>query len=415
MRQHLGARRGNYMMTMPFFIPVLVGFAALSIDISYINMSHTQAQHVADAASHAAFVGYRATNSTSVGDSAAQYILDNNKVGNGPAKLSQPIEYGEWDFDALTLNTSSQYVNAARARVARNTINNNSLDLFFAPILGYNKADIATFGVTAGRTRQIMLVQDVSCSFGGQDIVNSRNANVAFLDYLDQHPYPRDMIGMTMFGGRAWYPPVYNLSLVDDHYATMRTEFQNVNICSAMPSYMYGTPSPHCSTTQARGLILAREQFKEFGDDREFQAVVIISDGHPNVGLSSGANDGSAMSIRAANQMWGVDSGGNDMRTWSYTQYGCHDENDPHSSDYLDPLGTFGYNCQDRTTRNSDEFFEGGVHMWSVFFNEGGGNASWMANNMVKGQGRAYATSNSNELTQIMVEIASSIPVVLTD
>lgn len=411
MRQYLGSRRGNYMMTMPFFIPVLVGFAALSIDISYINMSHTQAQHVADAASHAALVGYRATNQTSTGDAAAQWIIDNNKVGNGPAKLAQPIEYGEWDFSSMTLDTSSQYINGARAQIARNKINSNALDLFFAPILGYPEADITTMGVTAGRTRQIMLVQDVSCSFGGNDIKNSRDANVAFLDYLDAHPYPRDMIGMTLFGGRAWYPPVYNLSLVETHYSAMRNEFLAVDICSAMPSYMHGTPDPHCSTTQARGIILAREQFQKFGDPREFKAIVIISDGEPNVGLKSGENNGSSMSIRAANQVWGRDKDDNDMRTWNYEAYGCRDKNDPVHPNYLDGA-TGSSKCQNRWDYT---FFEGDVHMWSVFFNEGGGNENWMKNNMVKGLGRPYATTDSDELSQIMVEIASSIPVVLTD
>jgi Flp pilus assembly protein TadG len=417
MRQHLGARKGNYMMTMPFFIPILVGFAALSVDIAYINMTQTQVQHVADAASHAAYVTFRSTNDTSVGDAAAQYILDQNLVGNQKAKLAQPITYGEWDPDTFSFDATSPSINAARAVVARNTINSNAVDLFFAPILGYNTADVAALGITAGRTREIMIIQDVSCSFGGQDILNSRDADVAFLDYLNNYPNPGDKLGMTMFGGRAWYPKMYELSEVAVHYAPMRTQFLRLNICSSLPSDLAGTPTSHCNTTQARGIILARDQFTAYGDKSEYQAAIVISDGEPTAGLTSSTN-GSTDSIRAADQLWGRDDANNDATSWNYQAYGCGDANTPGGSGAYagvpSPKPSGWVNpCKNRTYNTT---FHGGVHMWSVFFGPNdAGLRGWMEDNMVNGDGSAYATTNSNELAQIMTEIASSIPVVLTD
>ena len=412
-------RRGNYMMLMGAMLPMFVGFAALAVDVSYINMAHVQAQHTADAASHAAFVGFRSTNDFDVGNAAADFIIEENLVGNREGVIpSGQLQYGTWDFDSHTFTESAAYVNAAQATVVRSQGEGNALDLFFAPLLGFNKWDVDGYGVTAGRTRQIMLVQDVSCSFGGQDILNSRDADVAFLDYMNNNPYPDDMLGMSLFGGRSWYPVLQELDYVATRYNaggsagdgkpnSMLSRFQALDYCYNLPGW--STPSPtwgsRCNTTQARGLFQAREQFQAYGDSREFQAVILISDGLPNEGLGT-SNNGKAHSERAINQLWGKDTAGNDRRNWNVSVVEC-------PSKWSRCSGT-GYGSDRWTSRSYNTSFEGGVHVWTVTFNEGGGNFSWMGT-LTRGMGRAYETPNSNELDDIMVEIASSIPVVLTE
>lgn len=390
-------RRGNYLMTMPFFLPVMIGFAAISVDVSYINMSKTQAQNVADAASHAAFVSYRTTNSFTVGDASAAYIVQANRVGNGTATLDS-VQYGEWDFDeanpALRFDPTSQYVNAAKATVSRQ--GGNALDLFFAPILGYNTANVDADGVTAGRTREIMIVQDVSCSFD-DDIFNARNANLAFLDYMADHPYPGDKIGMTLFGGMAQYPVLQELRLVEGNYTAIRNRFEDLDYCSALPNYLDGNPSSHCNTAQARGLHQARDEFIARGDSREFQAVILISDGLPTAYLSGGGNVGSQYNGRTQKReaelvINQLDQGG----SHTYRIWLCNSS---------------GGNCQNYVRTAT---FQGGVHVWTVTFENGGGNFSWM-DSLPRGMGRSYRTPDPSELENIMLEIASSIPVVLTE
>ena len=39
-------RRGNYSLFMGVLVPVVFGFMALGLDISYVQLSQTQAQHV---------------------------------------------------------------------------------------------------------------------------------------------------------------------------------------------------------------------------------------------------------------------------------------------------------------------------------------------------------------------------------
>lgn len=407
-------RRGNYMMTMGSFLPILIGFAALSIDISYVNMSRVQVQHVADAASHAAFVGFRATNDFDVGNDAADFIITKNLVGNSQGALVGPVEYGEWDFETQAFDGASSYVNSARATVARSNAKGNPLNLFFAPLLGYDKWDVQGIGTTSGRSREIMIVQDVSCSFGGTDILNSRDANVAFLEYMNNNPYPGDKLGMTLFGGMTDYPVLQELASVPDNYAkpgstggkpnSMLSRFQALNYCSSLPSWSKPRPDwgSKCATTQARGLVQARDEFIDRGDVREFQAVILISDGLPNAGLKYNDGQGKANSERAAAQLWGKDNSGNDSRAWSYTKFQC-------KTAACSPI-TWSH----VENKNYSTYFDGGVHLWSVTFNEGGGDFSWMGT-LIKGMGRAYETPDSDELDDIMVEIASSIPVVLTE
>ena len=412
-------RRGNYMMLMGAMLPMFVGFAALAVDVSYINMAHVQAQHTADAASHAAFVGFRSSNDFDVGNAAADFILEQNLVGNREGVIpAGQLRYGTWDFDAGTFTESGDYVNAAQATVVRSVGESNALDLFFAPLLGYSRWDVDGNGVTAGRTRQIMLVQDVSCSFEGKDILNARDADIAFLEYLNNNPYPDDMLGMSLFGGRSWYPVLQELDHVASGYGaagaapdgkpnSMLARFQALDYCDGLPDW--STPSPtwgsRCNTTQARGLFQAREQFTAHGDSREFQAVILISDGLPNQGLVHGGN-GRADSERAINQLWGRDGAGNDRRDWSVSVVECPSRWSRCSGD--------GPGADHYTTTTYDTTFDGGVHVWTVTFNDGGGDFSWMGT-LTRGMGRAYETPNSDDLDDIMIEIASSIPVVLTE
>jgi uncharacterized membrane protein len=67
---------------MGVLVPVVFGFMALGLDVSYVQLSQTQARHVADAASHAAFVAWRASDSPGIALenawAAAEYIVEEN-------------------------------------------------------------------------------------------------------------------------------------------------------------------------------------------------------------------------------------------------------------------------------------------------------------------------------------------------
>lgn len=388
------------MMTMGIFLPMFIGFAALSVDISYINMSKTQSQNVADAASHAAFVSYRATQNLSAADAAAEFIVSQNTVGGGQASLER-VEYGEWDFDSLQFTVNSAYINSARAVVSRNTASGNELKLFFAPLLGQTTANVRGQAVSAGRTRQIMLVTDVSCSFRS-DIDSARDANIAFLDYMAAHPYPGDLLGQAVFAGRKTFPLLHELASPIQDYNSLLSEFQKLNICSRMRGDLKGSPtySGSCYTSQARGMHWAFQEFITNGDPREFQAIVLLTDGQANTHLTS-SRDGRYRSTAESDTemirdfMW-------DGGSYAYDVWEC-----PYGERYTS-------NCGIRSYSGS---FNGGVHLWTVYFGGSGSNVSWLQSltDFDGNRGSSKDTEDPSELEVIMVEIASSIPIVITD
>jgi hypothetical protein len=394
---HRNHRRGNYMMTMGAFLPVLIGFAALSVDISYINMAHTQTQFAADAASHAAFVAFRASGGdVATGTAAANFILDNNLIGGERGQLDD-LQFGVWDFQNHTGFSPGGLVNSAQARVARSNARNNPLQLFFAPLLlsGHNNLDVIADGVTAGLTREIIIVHDVSGSFDGLNMTNARNASVAFMDYMNANAFPFDKMGMTLFGGRIPnvddagqdlydgnnFPIFTQLTDVQSGGIAVRNKWAgstttgtgkkkktiyNLDIASKMNT----AGNPHGTdawTSQFRGVTQADAEFGSVRGNRQaFQAIILISDGLPTCddsgcGSTSASDNGKVLTNTAV-----------------------------------------------------DNLAADGVHVWTVTFQNGSFDADFMRD-LTRGLGKDYVTTNSANLTPIMLEIAASIPVVLTE
>lgn len=401
------SRRGNYTMTMGVMMPILIGFGALSVDISYINMARTQTQNVSDAASHAAYVGFRATpgddsDRKDVGQDAADFVVARNLIGNSTGVLDS-LEFGEWDFEDKEFMAGGN-INSAKAVVVRDTDNGNQLDLFFAPLLNQPSKDVSGTGTAAGRTRQLMLISDVSGSFSN-DIGKANDANVAFLTYMKNNPLPGDLLGHVVFAGSVNFPDLYELSSPANNYDAMKAEFEKLDVCTNMPGDLRGSPEiGSCFTSQARGLHRALQEFIENGDAREFQGMILLTDGLANTFLEENDDDEGGTATAEDDAEFLVDLmwfGGN----FSYKVWEC----DIGAEDHDDPSCGLSVYSGD---------FAGGVHLWTVYFGSNGSNIDWLESLVEIGPGNrgdAYDTDDSSELENIYVEIASSIPVVLTD
>ena len=400
------SRRGNYTMTMGVLMPILIGFGALSVDISYINMARTQTQNVSDAASHAAYVGFRATGGSdadriAVGEDAAEFVVSKNLIGNSTGHLDD-LDFGEWDFENREFTPGGD-INSARAVVVRNKDNDNELGLFFAPLLNQPSKDLWGSGTAAGRTRQLMLISDVSCSFS-DDIGQANLANIAFLDYMNENPLPGDLLGHVLFAGTSNFPDLHELASPTNDYTSLKTEFAKLDVCTKMPGAFRGSPEVNCWTSQARGLHRALQEFIENGDTREFQGMIMLSDGQANTFLEEDDNDGGGASTARADTEYLVDRmwfGG----TYTYNVWEC-------------PLGVEDEDDASCGLNTYAGDFDGGVHLWTVYFGTNDSNISWLEDLTEIGpgnRGEARNTDDPTELEKIYIEIASSIPVVLTD
>ncbi|MBX2803397.1 MAG: hypothetical protein KTR31_37295 [Myxococcales bacterium] len=225
----MSQRRGNYSMLMGTSIFAVLGFSALAVDISLITMAEQQAQATADAASHAALIGFRKTLSdggtTNAAETKAQdaadFIITRNPVAMGIATRNSMVfgiyEFGDPGCDPVT-NTDGDgnactspgftpgysaegNANAIEVEVAREA--GNAVDLLLAPMFGVDTHNVDARSITAQQQRSIMLIQDFSgsmqdggCTTGSCAIDDARRANFDFLQYMVQFPQDGDLIGL---------------------------------------------------------------------------------------------------------------------------------------------------------------------------------------------------------------------------
>jgi hypothetical protein len=194
-------------------VTLVIGFGALSVDVSLITMAKLQAQATADGAAHAALITYEQNKSTSAGVTAAQFIVDHDTVAMGLGKLGANFdgqaspEYGNWNFDPRVLAFQGKAdeqgnFNAVRVTVNRNSASSNAVNLLLAPILGIPTADVSATSIAAQEQRAIMVVNDVSCSMMENNafaVTQLRDGDNEFLDFLVDHHQAGDKLGLAMF------------------------------------------------------------------------------------------------------------------------------------------------------------------------------------------------------------------------
>lgn len=227
-------RRGNFAIIFGFLITALLGFAALAIDLAYVRNSRMQLQNATDAAAHAAIVALRAGYTESAAREVAKDVARANTVGYKPLSLADAdIQFGTWDFDRRLWTGGTAVPNAVRVDATRDeTALDGPLRLFFAPVLKIYTADAEASATSAFRYRKVMMTFDVTGSFQ-QSIDRGRDATIGFLDYMCDQATGNDKIGMVLFA---------NVGMIYD-------ELQEINDgnCSSLRSHWQGDGRTTCN------------------------------------------------------------------------------------------------------------------------------------------------------------------------
>jgi uncharacterized membrane protein len=139
--KHLHGQRGNVFLLFALFLPVLVGFMALTIDIARLYLIKVELQNAADAAALAGALSVSGTpgsyNWSNV-ESDARKMAQSNGV-NGSLIQQATIDMGYWDSSTPAAGWQNTYnlgyLPAVRVRIEfSSTKNNGPLIFFFAPI-----------------------------------------------------------------------------------------------------------------------------------------------------------------------------------------------------------------------------------------------------------------------------------------
>ena len=156
----LSNSRGGVLVLVALLMTVLVGVAALAIDIGYISTTKNELQNVADAAALAATgelgryyidISTDGTYDSDYGDTIRDVAIEaglNNMAGGLAITVSQVL-IGSWDGDTHTFTNATTYPNAVKVSALRAEGANGPITSFFAGVFEIPSFDVDTDAVAA--------------------------------------------------------------------------------------------------------------------------------------------------------------------------------------------------------------------------------------------------------------------------
>ncbi len=186
-------RRGAISVFAAFCLIIVIAFLAFSIDLGYLSVSESQLQNAADSA---AISGAKALPDREAAiDASIEWAAKNFAAGENVTVSRDDVEIGFWDEDAATFtavnSNSSISPNAVRVTCRRDEESDNSLKLFFAPILGTSHANIRVSAVARKKSGFCGgIISDNQIYLGAQGNIPTRvdSYNSLAGRYQDQDP-----------------------------------------------------------------------------------------------------------------------------------------------------------------------------------------------------------------------------------
>ena len=338
--RRFGNRKGGYAILLAVSLMVLLAFAALAIDISWLRFAQFQAQNAADAGAHAALVELRRNFDVDDARDMAMNLILANHVAGDPAAADPGVDirFGIWDFDVGAVNPENAFTidtvpfNAVSVTVRREEggPGDGPVPFFIAPILGpeYANANANASAIGALRPRDIVVVMDITGSMvretlpGQTKMEAAQDAAVAMLDELNSLQLFGDRVAMVTFvaGAELWSP----LTDINDpfSFAALRAQWAtDLDWCNRSYdpwSTAYGGAYYHdapqmldCSTVdvgepptdpsdagtkQASGMEMGLDLLAAEGNPNAVKTIILVSDGLPQCVPSDpgGCNQGRA-------------------------------------------------------------------------------------------------------------------------
>jgi Flp pilus assembly protein TadG len=410
LRSRRPARRGNYAILFVLMIPVILGFGALAVDISFMRLAQSQTQDVADAAGQAALLVLRRTADQAQSQAAAEAVVANNVIA-GEAGTLDDIVFGVWDESAANpvFVPDNARPNAVRVRVTR--ADENAAPLFLARIWGYETFETAGTSTSAARTLHAILVMDITNSWAPTNFRNASTAAVRFLDTVAAANGPNDLLGMTIFTNRfGWeFTPFFQLDNAGQtaaaraQWAAMRTASKAgngnnwptaCNLNTGSNQNNFNSPAGGCypnmpreyrdepGTDHTTGLMMARTMFLEQADPTAFRVQLILTDGQPNGIGAAGTTRGSQGFVESR---------------WR---------------EYLGPVPHTSNAIRTDTIALSQQMWDDlRVHTYIISFVSD----DWFMHDVPQGQGYYVLTSNSASLIPIFEDVANSLPMAIVE
>jgi Flp pilus assembly protein TadG len=162
------SRRGAILIWVTAMMLVILGFAALAVDVGHLYVVQADLQLAADSAALAAAEGL--TQGVSAARQRAIEYAGKNAANGAPVTVTPAdVEFGIWNtvshtFTPIATDANGPYPDAVRVTTQLNESSGNSVGLHFARALGLSQANVGASAVAYYRARDIAIVLDYSAS-----------------------------------------------------------------------------------------------------------------------------------------------------------------------------------------------------------------------------------------------------------
>jgi Flp pilus assembly protein TadG len=195
--------RGAIAILMALSLVMVMGFAAIGFDLSYVRLARLEMKNATDAAAHAAILRLRSTGVTQTATDDAIAIAARNTVLGKPMILTDnDFTYGSWDSGSKTFTTTTPYT-AVKINGIRDVSGTGGyVDLTFGRVLGFTSAAMTEDTIGAFANRNFMIEMDITPSYVCT-IDAAVQADLSLLDQLHTQNVGGDRISLDVFTGRA--------------------------------------------------------------------------------------------------------------------------------------------------------------------------------------------------------------------
>ncbi|MBW2483111.1 MAG: hypothetical protein JRF38_24245 [Deltaproteobacteria bacterium] len=181
-------QRGVSAVIIALLLVVLLGMAALAVDLGYLYVTRNELQNVADAAALAATrrlgeiyqampvnlqADYNLSNfpadRTDMENIAIEVAGMNKAAAASITILSADIEFGQWDFVNRSLTVTDDQPDAVRVKARKDETANNPVTTFFAKVFNINTMAVTATATAAlsgqGETEEGELILPIGISY----------------------------------------------------------------------------------------------------------------------------------------------------------------------------------------------------------------------------------------------------------
>lgn len=276
-RGGLFGSRGSILIITAILMPIIIGFAALAIDIGYVAVKKAQQDNAVAAAALACQSGISdiltTPTSTKPYDQAILYASKNNLT-----LANSNIQLGKWDVSTARFKSYSTPYNACQVT---KTVSTSTLFGKAFSIGSFTKTSLATatYGIaSASQSMNLVMTQDLTGSFS-QELAQAKTADQALLNCISTKRPNGTTVALSAFAYTSTtLTPLQDISSGTTGYTAFQTAINSLQTIGS--SNINGSQNQTNIMTAIAG---AAKQLTDKNSTGAQNAIVIVTDGEANM------------------------------------------------------------------------------------------------------------------------------------